>query len=262
MLFKRILAMFALAFGFLGVLACLAGFYAVWLLGSRLEQANERVFSRIDQGLASVQDLVGRVQKRVQEAKITTAEVDQKLRDWTKRKATERLVSRLEIESRAEKLSGHLQTADSWLQTSTETIRGIQHILELGKSLGAPLDPAALEEVFEKLTAVRGTLQKTEQSVDRIREFSKEPEENRLPRIVKLVARTLLTMSEVDTRLENSVTRLAELQTDAQELKARTSNFIFVRTMACYLILAWMAVGQAALCLCGWTNCCRSRSSA
>jgi hypothetical protein len=260
MLFKRMVALIAVTFGFLGVIVCLAGLYAVWRIGSRLEQANEKVFARIDQGLASTQDLVRRVQKRVQEAKITTAEIDQKLRAWTKRKAEERLVSRLEVESRAEKLSGYLQTADSWLETSTETIRGIQNVLELGNSLGASLDLAALEGVFEKLTAVRSTLQKTEQTLDQVREFAKEreSEENRLPRLMKLLARTLLTISDVDTRLGDLVTRLSKRQADAQQTKASTSNFIFVRTIVCYVILAWMAVGQAALCLCGWRNCCGS----
>jgi hypothetical protein len=56
MLFRRLAASLALAFGCLGVVACMAGVYAVSLLGSRLQQANERVFTTLDRGLASAQE--------------------------------------------------------------------------------------------------------------------------------------------------------------------------------------------------------------
>jgi len=69
-------------------------------------------------------------------------------------------------------------------------------------------------------------------------------------------------VTEVDTRLEESAARLSELQTDAQQLKARTSNYILLTIGGCYLLLAWIAAGQSALCMCGWKNCFRSPSSA
>ena len=175
-------------------------------------------------------------------------------------------MSRLEIESRAEKLAGHLQTADSWLETSAESIRSVQQVLELGNSIGAPLDPASLEEVLENITSLRSTLQQTERTVDGIREFTAnkegESEENRLSRVTKLLGRILVTIGEIDTRLEETVTRLSELQADARQLKATTSGYILVTTIGCYVLLAWIAAGQAALCLWGWTNCCPSRPPA
>jgi chromosome segregation ATPase len=265
MQFRRVAALLALAFGFLGVVACLAGIYVVWLLGSRLEQANKTVFAMVDKGLASAQERVRGVQKRVQESKITSTEIAQRLRDWSARKAEERLVSQFEIESRAEKLAGYLHTADSWLETSIESVRGAQQVLELGNLVGVSVDPTSLEQVVEKLTSLRSTLQQTEETVDGIRKFAAnmegESEENRLSRVTKLVARILLTISELDTRLEEPVTRLSELQTDARQLQARTSNYILLTTIGCYLLLAWIAAGQAALFLCGWKNCCGSRSS-
>ena len=48
---------------------------------------------------------------------------------------------------------------------------------------------------------------------------------------------------------------MSQMQADAQRLKARTSNYILVATIAGYLVFAWIAAGQAALCLCGWKNC-------
>jgi hypothetical protein len=128
MLLKRVVWLLALAFGFLGVAACMVGVYAAWSLGSRLERINDRVFAMIDNGLASAQDRVRSVQDRVKESKVTSTEIAQKLRDWGTR-AKEGLVSRIEVESRAEKLTGLLQTADSWLETSAEALRPERPVL-------------------------------------------------------------------------------------------------------------------------------------
>ncbi len=63
-----------------------------------------------------------------------------------------------------------------------------------------------------------------------------------------------MTIGEIDTRLEDSVTRLSELRTHAPQLKAKTSAYILVASIACYLLLAWIAAGQAALFQWGWSN--------
>jgi hypothetical protein len=175
-------------------------------------------------------------------------------------------VAAVEIERRAEKLAGHLQTAHQWLETSTESIRGIQHVLELVAWVGAPVDPIALEKVLEELTSIQGRLQEAERSINGIREFTVnrvgESEENRLSRVFTLLGNTELTAGAIDTRLEDSVTRLSQIQTDAQQLKARIGNYILLVTIGGYLVLAWIAAGQAALCVCGWKSCRRSQSPA
>src|SRR5262249_51654845 len=152
--------------------ACMAGVYPAWLVGSRLEQTNERVFVTLDKGLTSAQDRVRAVQKRLRESKTRTSEIAHNLRDWSTSKAKERLESAGAIERRAEKLAGHLQTAHQWLETSTESIRGIQHILELVAWVGAPVDPIALDKVLEELTSIQGSLQEAERSINGIREFT------------------------------------------------------------------------------------------
>ncbi len=258
MQWKRLVALLALAAGIVGIPACIAGAFAAWSLASRLERTNATVFAMIDSGLAAAQDRVRNVQERVKESKITGTEIDQRVRDWGTRKAKEGLVSRLEIEGRAEKLSGYLKTADSWLETSAESIRGVQQVLELGNSIGAQLDPATVQEVLGNIMSLRNTLQETERTADEIREFAAdkagESEETRLSRVTKLLGRVLVTIGEMDTRLEDSVSRLSELQINARQLKAKTSTFILVASVACYLLLAWIAAGQAALCQWGWSN--------
>ncbi len=258
MQFKRLVALLALAAGFVGIPACIVGALAVWSLAARLERINAAVFAMLDKGLAAAQDRARSVQERVKESKITGTEIEQRFRDWGTRKAKEGLVSQLEIEGRAEKLSGHLKTADAWLEMSAESVRSVQQVLELGNSIGAPLDPASVQEALSTILSLQNTLQEAERTVDEIREFAAnkagESEEIRLPRVTKLLGRVLVTIGEMDTRLQDSITRLSELQTHARELKAKTSGYILVASIACYVFLAWIAAGQAALFQWGLSN--------
>jgi hypothetical protein len=265
MILKRGMALLALTAGFLGVVACLAGIYAVWLVESRLDQANERVFVTLDRGLASAQDRVRGVQKRLRESKIRTSEIAKNIRDWSRNEAKDRLLSAVEIERRAENLAGYLQTAEQWLETATESIRAIQNFLELGATVGAPVDAISLEDVLEEVTSIQGKLQETEQWINGVREFTvnraDESDDNRLVRILKLLGSTELTAGVIDTRLEKSVTRLSQIQADAQQWKAKTGRYIMLTALGGYLLLAWIAAGQATLCWCGWKNCGRGQSS-
>jgi hypothetical protein len=259
MLFKRTLALLALAVGFLGIIASMAGGYSVSMVGSRLDQANERLFMALDNGFSSAQVRVRGVQTRLRESKISAGEIAQNIRDWGAGKAKERLVPAVEIENRADKLAGRLQTVNQWLEIAMESIRGMQQMLDLGALFGAPVDRVSLENVLEELMSIQGKLQETEQSINGVHEFMlnrmDESEENRFSRVVKLLSRTELAVGAIDTRLEASLSRLSQIQTDAQQLKARIGNYILLATIGGYLILAWIAVGQVALCKCGWKNC-------
>ena len=261
---KRFVGFLALALGVLGVVACGVGGYGVHLVSARLERANEKVFALFDKGLSVVQDRVRGVQQRVSASKITTSEITQHLRDWATRKVEDRLVTRLEVERRAERLAGALETADVWLATSAESVHDVQQVLELGQTFGAAVDPTALKEVLEALAILQGTLQETKREVDEVREFATtregESEENRIARVLKVLGRVILMITDADSHLQRLVTRLSELRSDSQRLKVRTSNYIFWATVGCYVILAWVAVAQVTLCLWGWKHFRRRRS--
>jgi chromosome segregation ATPase len=251
---RRIAGFMAMVLGFLGVVACLAGAWAVWQIAARLHDVNETVFATVDRALSATEERVRSVQNRVEKSRITTAEIHQRLRAWAAREAKGRIAEHLDIEAHAEKLALHLQTADSWLETSTETIRGVQQLASLGHAFGARMDPASLEEVLEKIASVRLKLQDVEETVTKVRELAadKEDETSRLARAAKLLVRALVTISELDTRLEDVANRLGELRTEAMELKTRTSRLITWAAIACWTILVWIAAGQIALCRCGW----------
>lgn len=264
MFFKRVVGLLALAFGLIGVIACVAGIYGVCILGSRLQHANDVAFAVVDKGLASAEERVRELQNRVEESRLTTTEVKHRLKDWGIREAKERVTARLEIKSRSEKLAEHLHTADLFLETSVASIHLLQQLLDVGKSFGATADAAALGSVLENVEQARGRLHQARQTVDQIHAFASridsEPEDSRLARVTKAVGRMLLTVSEVDTHLENAVTRLAEIRADAQQKKATISEYILLGTIAACVLLAWIAAGQGALCWCGVTGAFQRRA--
>ncbi len=266
MFLRRAFWILALVLGLLGVVACIVGFAAVLSLGSRLGRVDDRVFARIDAGMVSTQERVRRVQERVDESKITCNELEQSLRDWGTRKALDGLEARLEIERRVEKLAGHLQLADSWLETSTESMRNLQQFVELGNFLGTARNTALIDEVLEKITSLRSMLQQADQALDEIREFNAnqagESDANRFSRVLKLIGRVLVTIGDMDTRLDEYATQLSELQTVARQWKSTTRRYIGLATMGFCVLLAWVAAGQVALGLWGWANVRQHQSQA
>ena len=253
-LFKRVAAVLALVLGSAGMVGCLAGAYGVWLVASRLDRANDKIFDVVDRSLKVVQDRIPIVQQQVRESKVTTAEVTNALREWGAKKAEDRIVSKLQIESRAEKLSEHLRTADLRLEASRETIRDVQRVLEVSQSLGAEVDPTSMDTVHERLASLQESVQQVERTVDGVRKFAEDdPDKDRLIQVAKLLARIVLTLSEVDERLDDLAARVSEVRTQARLGNARTSHYIVLGSVVCYGLLAWVGAGQAALSWWGWS---------
>src|SRR4051794_2792988 len=122
-LFRRVVGLLALVLGLVGVVACGAGAYGVWQVQSRLYQANDKVFDGVDRGLEGAQERIPVVRQRVNQAKITTDEVNSALRVWSTKQVQDRVVAKLEIDTRTEQLAGHLQAVDHRLDASTMAVR-------------------------------------------------------------------------------------------------------------------------------------------
>ena len=139
-------------------------------------------------------------------------------------------------------------------------------MIELGQSLGARVDPTSMNELLELLAVLRGKVQEAEQAVEEVRQFATpdpgEAIEDRLARVAKVLARVLLTLSDIDRRLDRFAARLTEVRAEARQLKERTSRYILWGSVVGYGLLAWVAAGQVALGRCGWRRCRLDRTPA
>jgi len=257
---KRLIALFVLALGALGVLACCLGIYVLWSAGLRLHRANDRLFAAVDKSLANSRDRLLGVKQRVQEAKLTADELGEVLRSWTAKQAAEQVLAKLDIESRSERLAQKLQQADVWLETVNESLEAAQQLLDTARTIGAPVDGDFTEEALEHLTKLRGALQQAQTTVEEVRKFTAKADDlasakERAARVVQLIGRLVVTITEIDNRLGELASRLSEVQAVAGQFKARTSNYIVCATGVGVLFGAWMAVGQVTLSLYGWKMC-------
>jgi hypothetical protein len=216
------------------------------------------VFDGIDKALSAIGGRFGDAQKRVEESKITTEDIRQSVRNWTGKQASERLASRREVEQKAVRLVAGLQQADLWLESSGESIQRVQHAFVVGSSLGAPVDAELVDPLLEQLGEVRGRLQQATETVDGIRERVTETAEEdgldgRIDELAQLALRVVATLGEVDSRLGESVDKLEDAQTKAQQLEAKTRSYIVTMEICAVVLIAWMMAGQVCLCRYLWT---------
>jgi uncharacterized coiled-coil protein SlyX len=259
MLVRTTLAVLALVFGGIGLVACLVGVYFVWRTGAQLERSNDRVAEFLDTGISTVQTRLTRVQERVAESRITVQEVTNKVAEQTKVKVGERLFAKLDLERHSETLSQKLDVADRWLETSSESIRQIQNLLALGQSLGASFDPAVLDNLLYHLAESRTVLA---QAIERVRDIRTiatktdgESDDTRRARIMTLLARIVVTISEVEDKLRQVVDWLANMREKNRQTKINIDRTIRLITYVSYALHLWIAAGQVALCWLGWKSC-------
>jgi hypothetical protein len=154
-----------------------------------------------------------------------------------------------------------------WLGRSGESILAIQQALDIGSSLGAPVDAASLDPLLAELVSMRDQMQQVTETVGEVRDRGAEIRgeglaEDRIEQAIRLVLRVVATLAEVDECLSEYLTALDEIQPKLEQLNRKTNLSIFAAMFVALLLILWMAAGQVSLCRNGWKNLRRDRSAA
>jgi hypothetical protein len=254
---RQLLPLTILSLGGLGVALCVAGIVGAWLVGARLNGTTENVFTQIDRSFAVVQDTVADAGTIVRNAKIASEDIEQGLKNLTKKEVSEHLTLRLEVEEKAGRLASSLRQADHWLEFSQSSVQVVRQALELGNSTGAPVETDPADQLLEELASLRTQLTEATESVERIAARASEAGEEKSLKEgihdgVRLALRVIATLGSIDSRLQGFAGRLSQAQAKSQDLKTRTQRWIRIATIGMTLLIAWMAAGQVSLCLHGW----------
>jgi len=254
---KRGLCILLLIVGVVGVLGCLAAMVTTWRVSSEVDQFAVDVFAVGDETIVAVQGRVGQARERVQTAKISTADIEQSLKNWTKRAASERLTNRLGVEEKADRLATSLHQADHWLEYSESTVQLFQKSRKLARRAGAAVDPESGEELLEQISTLRTELAKATGLVESIRakaagEGDEKTIRDRLLQAAEIALRVIATFGTIDERLEKLDGKLTELRTEAQNLEADCHRWISIATITLTIFAVWMAAGQCFMCLYAW----------
>src|SRR6476469_631883 len=112
--------------GAVGALLCVAGSLAVWYVASRMDRAQERVFKRVDQSLEGIDRRLVETQNLAAQSKITVEEIRQRMQDWTKKEASERLATKFGVEAKVQQLGAGLHQAELILERSQDAVEYVR----------------------------------------------------------------------------------------------------------------------------------------
>jgi len=241
--------------GSMGIVACLASMILVWIAGDRVGRVTESLFASADRSLVAVRQRVLQTHERVADAKITAADVEKTLRDWTRREVGERLVSKSGAAEKTKKVASTLQQADLWLEVAESSTALFGELLAVAV-VENPRTSTSIDHLSGEITDLRTELRQARQFIDSLNERIDSSDEKslsqRVEQAAQLAVRVVATLGSVDSRLGKLEERLSAAKERLHDLDASAQRWIFVATIGATLLVLWMMVGQAALCRLAW----------
>jgi hypothetical protein len=262
---KRVFSLLALAFGTIGVIACIAAIFFAMSLSSRLCRTTDRLFEKLESTTVRAQDRIEHIRERVDAAKLTSESIQKSLTDWAKKAAAERAAVRLEVAKKTERLAPMLREAGQWLEASGTACELVQQGLSIAASSGASADPATIDGLIEDLKGLRAKIAEVEETSARIRDWADEKEDakpvaRRIEQVVELTVRVAATLGTFDSRLDKLTDRLSRAKEKLQESKEQTIQRIRLATIAVVVLILWLGIGQVALAYVGCRGIVRRRN--
>jgi hypothetical protein len=265
---KRLLNAIGIGLGGAGVVICIAGIVVVWIASSRLNRLTESVFAKIDQAMVVVHQRVAQARNRVAEAKISTADLQESLRDWAQRAASQRLALESNAAEKCERLTTTLQQADRWLEIAESSAGLVQGLLSVETLTSAPSDSTLLSPLIAEIGSLRGQLASATEAAMTIRDRivvtgDEKSVGERVERALQLALRVVATLEPLSSRFDAFATRLSATRSQLQEFKAGTDLWTLRIAIALTLFILLMAAGQVALCRLAWNgwSCTKSSSA-
>jgi hypothetical protein len=255
--FRRTGSLLVAIGGSLGIALCVAAIVGASLLAARLRGINALAHDGIERSVSTVRAQVLRAQQRVVESKITSEDVHQQLADWSRHAATKRAAEKLDVQAKAEQLSLSLADVDRYLELGQSLADSIHDTLELAAELGIRSERASASPIAQHLAETRAQLHQATAALAEIRRRVDEvadtgPLGERWQAVIQFALRVVATVGEVDDRLAAVAEKLRELQAWAEGSEIKVRRWILGGQIAATAILAWLALGQASLCVHGW----------
>ncbi|PQO44346.1 hypothetical protein [Blastopirellula marina] len=254
---KYSLSLLALLFGAIGTLACLAAIIYAWSASSRLTHATESVFGVADNVVGKVQGRVAQIDERVQQLKITSAEMEESVKTWAKSEAQELVGSRLKVQEKAETLLEGIDRADQWLAVTESSAEMIHQGLDASQKLGLPLDVAPAQELLSEIETIQTQLQDglgvARNISERVAAAGEEKPDVQLgEQIAKLALRVTATLGLIDARIDAADELLEKLKAGLEQEKRKIIGWIHLAAFGLTFFFFWLGAGQGALCYLGW----------
>ncbi len=256
---KQAFRLLALCFGLLGSSACIAAIIGAWYVDAQLCRATDRLFDKLVGTVGAVQARVVRVREGLQDSRITTEDLAENLKKWTKQEAVERVAVRLDAEKKTERLASIFRQTDDWLEFSASACGLVEQAMSIAAPADAPADADGLAGLIDEIASLRTKLADATETVGRIRESiadkdGAKPVKLRIEQGVELAVRVAATVGTIDSRLGKLTDRLSRTQQNLEESKATALRRIRLATIGVALSILWLGAGQVALTFYGYRS--------
>lgn len=248
----RILRWFGLVLGVLGVLGCAGLTVGVWVGEARLSRAIGAVFEKTEETLGLVHGRIGPARQRLDGARITSEEMGETLKRWTKREAARRAAGRLELEEKAVRIGEVIDRADGWMETSAASVELVSEIITSVNDAGASIPTDTLGVINEEIVEIRAQLDRLASMVAEIRNLTAadgdaQPPAGRLEQASRIALRVAASLGVLEKTFRKVETQINTVQEGLEDAENRLQRWIVLAAIALTFVLVWMGAGQAAL---------------
>lgn len=248
----RILRRSGIVLGSLGILGCGALTIGVWVGEVRLSRVTEAVFGKVDGTLDVVREGIGRTRQRVEGARVTSEEVGETLKSWTKREVGRKVSERLELEEKAASVGEVLDRADQVMETSAASVALVSEMIASANEAGASIPTETLRNVEKEIAELRSQLEKAATMVAEVRNLTvadgdAQPPAGRLEKAARIALRVAASLGVIEKGLSTIERQLDAVEKRVDGAKRRLQGWIVGTAVGLTLVLVWMAVGQGAL---------------
>ncbi|MBX3425298.1 MAG: hypothetical protein KF688_06425 [Pirellulales bacterium] len=238
--------------GLAGMIACLVGAGGAWFGKAQLQRAVDGMGARVDESLGRVEGRVERIRKLADEAKLDLQDLEQRLADWSRREAGDRVAERLDLAERSARLADGARQQQSLLAGCRDALLLVHQSLELGARFGLAVDADVVDELLDRLAKLDERLEDAVASATSLgARFGDEGpdvlDEDRLRQAGTIAAKLLATSGAVDEGLAAFSERLDRCREAVAGLSGQVNRRLTAAAVAATLLLAWMAAGQFSL---------------
>ena len=248
----RILPWFGRVLGILGILGCAGLTVGVWVGQARLSRTTGAILEKTHETLGLVQGRIGRTRERVENARITSEEVGETLKRWTKREAARRVAERFELEEKAVRVGEVLDQADGWMETSAASVELVSEIITALNDAGASISMDTLDAINEEIAEIRAQLEKAEAMVAELRNLTAadgdaQPPVGRLEKASRIALRVAASLGVIERTSLKFEAQMDSLQESLENAENRLRRWIVVAAIGLTFVLVWMGAGQVAV---------------
>jgi len=256
---KRFFLLTLLLLGSLGVVTCASLIGGVWLVDARLSQGTEGAFATLDASLTRVRERVGNVRERIDNSRVTSREIQEKLAEWAQREAGEQLAERLEVAKKTQRLAEVMQRADVWLEAVARSLEFADSALQFVNAAGLSVEAIPVAQLLFEISSVRSQLHDVSDMVTDLRnrtatDDGKALAKERLDQAGKLAVRVVASADRIETRLQRFDGKLAKAQDELKNMETGCLRWIHAGAIGMTLLFIWMLAAQLTLANHGWSG--------